>query len=162
MGMSSGGGGGRTPMSEINVTPLVDVMLVLLIIFMVTAPLMTAGVEVDLPNADAPNMPIEEEKLVLIIDAERHVYLKVVGASTEQERVEVPYERLEEALRENALIRASSELYVQADEVVPYGFVAQVLAIVRQAGVEKLGLVTDPRAEVVPALPTPAQPTPAP
>jgi len=159
MGMSTGGGGGsRVPLSEINVTPLVDVMLVLLIIFMVTAPLMSAGVEVDLPNAEGAPMPIEGEKMLLIIDAQQRVYLKVVGGETEQERVEVPFDRLEEALSTNAVIRASSELFVQADQAVPYGFVAQVLAIVRQAGVEQLGLVTDPRAESA----TPVEPTPAP
>ncbi|MCZ7687255.1 MAG: ExbD/TolR family protein [Sandaracinaceae bacterium] len=158
MGMSTGGGGGqgRAPLSEINVTPLVDVMLVLLIIFMVTAPLLSAGVEVDLPNADAPNMPIEEEKMLLIIDAEQRVYLRVIGGETEHERVEVPTDRLAEALSSNALIRESSEIFVQADEAVPYGFVAQVLAIIRQAGVEHLGLVTDPRGEAAAATPTPA------
>ncbi len=158
MGMSTGGGGGsgRAPLSEINVTPLVDVMLVLLIIFMVTAPLLSAGVEVDLPNADAPNMPIEEEKMLLIIDAEQHVYLKVVGGETEHERVEVPFDRLNEALSSNALIRESSEVFVQADEHVPYGFVAQVLAIIRQAGVEKLGLVTERGEGAAPATPVAA------
>jgi biopolymer transport protein TolR len=162
MGMSSGGGDrGRAPLSEINVTPLVDVMLVLLIIFMVTAPLLSAGVEVDLPNADAPNMPIEDEKVMLIIDAERRVYLKVVGGDTEHERVEVPFERLEPALRTNALIQASSEVFVQADETVPYGFVAQVLAVIRQAGVTKLGLVTEPRNGGEPAIAaTPTTPAP--
>jgi biopolymer transport protein TolR len=146
MGMSTGGpGGGRAPMSEINVTPLVDVMLVLLIIFMVTAPLLTAGVEVDLPNAEAPNIQIDSEKAVLIIDADQKVYLKVIGGATESEPVEIPYARLREALLANALIQRSSEIHVQADEHVPYGFVAQVLAIIRQAGVESLGLITDPR-----------------
>ncbi len=158
MGMSTGGGGNRQPLSEINVTPLVDVMLVLLIIFMVTAPLMSAGVEVDLPKAEGAPMPIEDERMLLIIDAEQHVYLKVVGGETEHERVEVPFDRLEEALGTNAVIRASSELFVQADQAVPYGFVAQVLAIVRKAGVEKLGLVTDPRAESA----QPVDPTPTP
>ena len=159
MGMSTGGsGGGRVPLSEINVTPLVDVMLVLLIIFMVTAPLMSAGVEVDLPKAEGAPMPIEGEKMLLIIDAEQRVYLKVVGGETEAERVEVPFDRLQEALSTNAVIRASSELFVQADQAVPYGFVAQVLAIVRQAGVEQLGLVTDPRTESA----TPVEPTPTP
>ncbi len=135
-------------MSEINVTPMVDVMLVLLIIFMVTAPLLAAGVEVDLPNADAPDMPIEDEKMLLIIDAEQRVYLKIVGGQTQEERVEVPADRLREALSTNALIQRTSELFVQADEAVPYGFVAQVLATVRQAGVTKLGLVTEPRGNV--------------
>lgn len=158
MGMSGGGRGGRQPLSEINVTPLVDVMLVLLIIFMVTAPMMTPGVEVDLPKAEGAPMPIEDEKMLLIVDAEQKVYLKVVGGESEHEKVEVPFDRLEEALSSNALIRSSSELFVQADQAVPYGFVAQVLAVVRKAGVEQLGLVTDPRTESG----QPVEPTAAP
>lgn len=147
MGMSSGGGGGgRTPLSEINVTPMVDVMLVLLIIFMVAAPMMTSGVEIDLPRADAPNMPLEEEKLLLLIDSEQHVYLRVVGAN-DPEDLEIPVETLEVSLAQNRRIQESRELYVQADAAVPYGFVVRVLAIVRQAGVEQLGLVTEPRQE---------------
>ena len=148
MGMSGGGRGGRAPMSEINVTPLVDVMLVLLVIFMVTAPLMTAGIEVDLPRADAEDMPLEEEKLLLVIDEDRNVWLRTVGTdSAEDDRNLIPFERLLEVLSTNAIIRDTHELYVQADENVNYGFVAQVLALCRQAGVENLGLVTDPRGE---------------
>src|SRR5690348_3813753 len=131
MAMSGGGqGGNRAPLSEINVTPLVDVMLVLLIIFMVSAPLLTTGVPVDLPQARAPAMEMDNEKLLLTVTRERDVYLG---------ETEVPYDRLEEVLSTNARIRAERELYVQADEDVPYGFVVKVLAIVRRAGVEKLG-----------------------
>lgn len=137
MGFSTGGGGGRAPLSEINVTPLVDVMLVLLIIFMVAAPMMTTGVPVDLPQTKSPQMEVEEEKLLLSITKEKKVFLG---------EHEIPYERLEETLQTNARLAEDKELYVQADENVPYGFVAQVFAIVRQAGVEKLGLVTDPLA----------------
>jgi biopolymer transport protein TolR len=152
--MSGGGGGGRAPLSEINVTPLVDVMLVLLVIFMVTAPLMTAGIEVDLPRADAPEMQLEQEKLLLVIDAEQVIQLRVVGTqSGDDEAVEIPYEELQTRLATNARLRDSHELYVQADAAVSYGFVAQVLAIARQAGVEELGLVTDPRGA---GPPTPA------
>lgn len=136
MGMSTGGGGGRrAPMSEINVTPLVDVMLVLLIIFMVAAPMMTSGVEVDLPNADAPPMEIDQDKMMLTIDREQHVYLG---------EAEVPIERLEEALRTNARLQTEGEIFVQADHSVPYGFVVRVFTAVRAAGVESLGLITDP------------------
>lgn len=136
MGMSGGGGGRkRAPLGEINVTPLVDVMLVLLIIFMVAAPMMTTGVEVDLPQTRAPRMEQDEEKLVLSIDAERQVFL---GEDL------VPPDRLEEALLNNARVQADDEIYVRADASVPYGFVLRVFTIIRQAGVEKLGLVTDP------------------
>ena len=162
MGMSSGGGGrGRAPLSEINVTPMVDVMLVLLVIFMVTAPLMTAGIEVDLPRADAEDMPLEEEKLLLVIDAEQNIWLRAVGSEpgTEENRNLIPFERLLEVLSTNPIIRETHELYVQADQDVRYGFVAQVFALCRQAGVENLGLVTDPRGE---GPPTPARPINAP
>jgi biopolymer transport protein TolR len=135
MGMSSGGGGGRAPLGEINVTPLVDVMLVLLIIFMVAAPMMSTGVEVDLPQTRAPRMEMDEEKLILSIDAQQRVFLG---------EEEVPADRLEEALLNNARLQADDEIYVRADQTVPYGFVLRVFATVRQAGIEKLGLVTDP------------------
>ncbi len=134
MGFSTGGGG-RAPLGEINVTPLVDVMLVLLIIFMVAAPMMATGVEVDLPRTRAPRMELDEEKLILTIDENRDVWL-----GEEQ----VPPERLEEVLLNNARLQEDDEIYVRADESVPYGFVLRVFTIVRQAGIEKLGLVTDP------------------
>ncbi|MDQ3032352.1 MAG: biopolymer transporter ExbD [Myxococcota bacterium] len=122
-------------MSEINVTPMVDVMLVLLIIFMVAAPMMTSGVPVDLPNADAPPMEIDQDKLMLTIDAQQRVYLG---------ETEVPLERLEDALRTNARLQSENEIFVQADHTVPYGFVVRVFTAVRAAGIETLGLVTDP------------------
>jgi biopolymer transport protein TolR len=133
MGMSSGGGKG--PVSEINVTPLVDVMLVLLIIFMVSAPMMTTGIEVDLPKTHAPRMEQEEEKLLLTITKEQKVFLG---------ETEVPYDKLEDALTTNQRLQQDKEIYIQADETVPYGFVAKVMALVRKGGIEKLGLVTDP------------------
>lgn len=135
MGMSGGGGGRRAPLGEINVTPLVDVMLVLLIIFMVAAPMMSTGVEVDLPQTRAPRMEMDEEKLILSIDADQRVYLGVD---------EVPADELEAALLNNARLQEESEIYVRADRTVPYGFVLRVFSTVRQAGIETLGLVTDP------------------
>lgn len=135
IGGSNGGRGRRAPLSEINVTPLVDVMLVLLIIFMITAPMMTAGVDVDLPNTRAPRLDVDEEKLLLSIDTDRQVYLG---------ETPVPEGRLEEALRNNRKLQSDQELYVRADENVPYGFVVKVFALVRDAGIEKVGLVTEP------------------
>ncbi len=157
MAFSSGSGSGRAPMSEINVTPLVDVMLVLLIIFMVAAPMMTAGVQVDLPQADAPRMEVDEQRILLSIDAAQQIF---VGEDP------VPFERLEDVLRHNARLQEERELFVQADETVPYGVVVRVLAVVRRAGVESLGLVTDPLGSGgVPtpaaATHTPTEPTPA-
>ena len=141
MGVSGGGrarrrrGRGRAPMAEINVTPLVDVMLVLLIIFMVSAPMMNTGVEVDLPAAQAPQVEITEEKLLLTVGQDQKVYLG---------RDEVPYERLEATLLANERMKKEKELYVQADENVKYGAVLRVMAAARAAGVEKLGMITDP------------------
>jgi biopolymer transport protein TolR len=135
MGMSTGGGGGRSPVSEINVTPLVDVMLVLLIIFMVSAPMMTKGIEIDLPKTVAPRMEQEEEKLLLTITKEQKVFLG---------ETEVPYDNLEGALTTNERLQRDKELYLQADESVPYGFVAKIMALARRGGIDKVGLVTDP------------------
>lgn len=128
---------GRGPLSEINVTPLVDVMLVLLIIFMISAPLLTTGIDVNLPDTRAPRMDIDKEKLLLTVTAERKVYLG---------ETEVPYDKLEEALSHNERLRTDREVYIQADETVPYGMVAKVMALVRRSGVEKMGIVTDPLA----------------
>jgi biopolymer transport protein TolR len=133
----SSGGGGKAPLGEINVTPLVDVMLVLLIIFMVSAPMMNTGVDVDLPAAQAPRVEIDDEKLLLTIAKDQKVYLG---------RDEIAYEKLEATLLANERMQRDKELYVQADQDVPYGFVVKVLAIIKKAGIQKLGLVTDPLA----------------
>jgi len=122
-------------MSEINVTPLVDVMLVLLIIFMVAAPMMTTGVHVDLPQADAPRMGIDEDKVLLSIDAESRVFLG---------EEEIPLELLADRLSHDERLQRDREIFVQADASVRYGFVVRVLAMVREAGVEQMNLVTDP------------------
>jgi biopolymer transport protein TolR len=133
----SSGGGGKQPVGEINVTPLVDVMLVLLIIFMVSAPMMNTGVDVDLPAAQAPQVQLDEEKLLLTVTRDQKVYLG---------RDEIAFEKLEATLLANDRMQREKELYMQADENVPYGFVAKVIALVKKAGISKLGLVTDPLA----------------
>ncbi len=136
MAMSTGGGrGGRTTMSEINVTPLVDVMLVLLIVFMITAPLIQQGVKVDLPDARAAPVEANDKKLVLSIDAAQKVYIG---------EAEVPLAELEEKLRANAKAQADKELYLHADRNIPYGTVVEVMAAAQRAGVTNLGMVTDP------------------
>ena len=138
---SSSGGGG--PMSEINVTPLVDVMLVLLIIFMVTAPMVQAGLRVDLPTAEAPAIPNAEQKLRVTIGHEDAANPATpIAIWIGQDRTTL--ERLAEQLRANAIVQRDHEAYVQADESIPYGIVVRVLAAMRTAGVERLGIVTDP------------------
>lgn len=136
MGMSAGKGGDLN--SEINVTPLVDVMLVLLIIFMVTAPMMQTGVDLELPQAEASAIPDEEGKLILSIDKAGKVYL---GS------VEVPFEELEVKLSTNAKVQADRELYIEADKNLPYGMVLQTMAIAKKVGVTKLMMLTDPLEE---------------
>ena len=126
-------------MSDINVTPLVDVMLVLLIIFMVTAPLIQSGVKVDLPRASAQQMEHQEEKLVLTITRDRRVFL---GSS------EIPPADLEKKLASNARIQKDKELYLHADRSLPYGQVVEIMAVARRAGVESLGMITDPDREL--------------
>ena len=122
-------------MSEINITPMVDVMLVLLIIFMITAPMIGRGVELDLPKAKAEPMDVDQSKLVMTIDAQRRVFLG---------KTEIPHAKLEDALASNARLKREGELYLQADAGVPYGFVVQVMAIIKKAGIPKLGMITDP------------------
>jgi biopolymer transport protein TolR len=137
MGMSTGGGRGKA-VSDINVTPLVDVMLVLLIIFMVTAPLITQGVDVDLPKTKAQPLEGVENKLVLTLTKDKRIF---IGTNHDNP---IPFEELEEKLKHNQKLQQEKELYLHADHHLEYGFVVQVMARVREAGVEKLGMVTDP------------------
>jgi biopolymer transport protein TolR len=135
MAFSNESGGRGSTLSEINVTPLVDVMLVLLIIFMVAAPMLTTGVNVDLPKADAPRMDINEEQPLITVRRDQRIFLF---------DEEVSLDVLQQRLLTDQRVRKVDEVFVQADEKVPYGVVAQVLALVRQAGIGKMGLVTDP------------------
>src|SRR5512147_1952078 len=136
--MASAGGSGRQTLAEINVTPLVDVMLVLLIIFMVTAPLIQQGVEVRLPEVKAQPVKAEEEKLVLSLKADRTIWL---GAGDDAARLSL--DELEERLRANARLRQDRELYFMADRALPYGFVVEVIPAVQRAGVTNLGMITN-------------------
>ena len=135
MGMGSSRGPGRVTMSEINVTPMVDVMLVLLIIFMVTAPLIQQGVKVNLPEAKAAPVEATEKKLVVSVDAKSRVY---IGDA------EVPLAELEEKLKNNARAQKDKELYLHADRAIPYGVVVEVMAAAQRAGVTNVGMITDP------------------
>jgi biopolymer transport protein TolR len=136
---ASTGGTGRQSLSEINVTPLVDVMLVLLIIFMVTAPLIQQGVEVNLPETRAKTVDSEEQKLVLSIKADKSLYL-----GTSEDAARVPYDALEDKLRANTRAMKDKELYLMADKSLPYGFVVDVMATVQRAGITNVGMITNP------------------
>ena len=132
-------GSGRQTLTEINVTPLVDVMLVLLIIFMVTAPLIQQGVEVKLPEAKAEPVKAEEQKLILSVKEDRTIWL---GTSDQPARVGL--DELEAKLRANVRVAKDHELYLMADRKLPYGYVVEVMAAVQRAGVTNLGMITDP------------------
>ena len=127
--------GGRRLMGEINVTPFVDVMLVLLIIFMIAAPLLTVGVPVDLPKTEAKNLPSEQEPLTITILATGQVYLQNDG---------VAYDQLLPKLVALAGEGYDRRIFIRAAETADYGIVMQVMARVNAAGYRNLGLVTDP------------------
>jgi biopolymer transport protein TolR len=122
-------------MSEINVTPMVDVMLVLLIIFMVTAPLIQQGVAVELPKTKAPTLDVKSERVVLTLTKDQRIFIG---------ETEIPYPQLKAKVGDNLKLRRDKELYLHADRSLPYGFVVDVMAIMKDAGVESLGMVTDP------------------
>ncbi len=141
MGMNMGNGGragtGRTryrPMAEINVTPFVDVMLVLLVVFMVTAPLLTVGVPVDLPKTDASQISTPEEPIVITIDAKNRIYIQ---------ETEVPLESL--AARLGAITGANPDtrIYVRGDRSIEYGRIMEVMGSVGQAGFKKVSLLAN-------------------
>lgn len=122
-------------LSEINVTPFVDVMLVLLIIFMVTAPMMQEGVDVNLPQAKGKSLPTKERRMTITITSKKEVYLN-------DRKVELA--NLEDRLKKVFQDRVNKELFLKADKVVPYGFVVKTMAYIRNAGIDQLGMVTVP------------------
>ena len=130
MAIKTGGGF----LNEINVTPFVDVMLVLLIIFMVTAPLMTQGVEVDLPTTrTVRNLPQDSEHLVLTVRKDGRIFL---------DEYQVSMDELEDHLK-RLVAGQSKQLFLRADKEVPYGTVVQVMGEIKAAGVDKLGIVAE-------------------
>lgn len=137
------GSGNDQFMSEINVTPFVDVMLVLLIIFMVTAPMMVQGVDVDLPAATSSPLPTEEDHLIISIDNDLKVYInnQEVSAAFLTEKLGAVLENLDH-----------NRVYLKADKKVPYGVVVNVMSQIKKAGVESLGMITLPEdAQISPS-----------
>jgi biopolymer transport protein ExbD len=136
MGMS-GGGGTRKLNSNINVTPFVDVMLVLLIIFMVVTPMLQKGVDVRLPVAEYPtDHPDNESVVTLAVKRDRTLYI---------DQIPVPSAELLASIREKFDTRAEKILLLKADEAVDYGRVMEVMEIAREGGVEEIGLITELR-----------------
>lgn len=122
-------------LSDINVTPLVDVMLVLLVIFMVTAPMMMEGVEVNLPQTKAKSIKTREDPLVLTVTKKGEIFL---------EDHKIKLKDLETKVKTIFKYRRGKEVLLRADREVPYGFVIKVIAGVKRAGIDKLGMVTEP------------------
>lgn len=123
----------RGVMSEINVTPFVDVMLVLLIIFMVTAPLLQQGIDVNLPKAKGKELP-PEERINIVIKKGGIIYMNDTPMSLPDVRQKL-----------NAISKANPNIFLRADKDVPYGLVVEVMAEIKEAGIEKLGMITEPK-----------------
>lgn len=127
--------GNSSFMSDINVTPLVDVMLVLLIIFMVTAPMMMQGVSVSLPKTTSKPLAAEKEHLIITVDRSQQIYIN---------DYKVALEALQAKLKKIYEGHPDRKVYLRADKSVPYGTVVRVMSEVKNAGVERLGMVTEP------------------
>lgn len=125
----------RTALSEINVIPLVDIMLVLLIIFMVTAPFMQQGIDVNLPEAKGKALSQEEERIILTITKDNQIFINKnpISLSGLREKLRKIYER-----------KADKEIFLRADKDVSYGFVVKTMAEIKGAGIERLGMITEP------------------
>jgi biopolymer transport protein TolR len=126
----------RAVLSEINVTPFVDVMLVLLIIFMVTAPLLQQGVDVNLPKAKGKDLP-PEERVSIVIKKGGAIFLNDTSLTMDE---------LTKKLA--ALSKLNPNVYLKADKDVPYGLVVEVMGEIKEAGIEKLGMITEPKASL--------------
>ena len=136
MGMTGASDSSDPTMSEINVTPLVDVMLVLLIIFMITAPLMQQGVEIDLPQTQADILDTKDQDLFLLsLTKDRKIYIG---------KTEIPREKLETILEFNEKLKKDKKIDFAADRSLDYGFVVDVMAALRRAGIEQVGMLTEP------------------
>ena len=128
----------REPMSEINVTPFVDVMLVLLIIFMVTAPLLTVGVQVDLPETSAATLPEESEPLTLTINSKGEVFIQ---------ETKIEFDNLIKKILAVSNNRTDTRIYVRGDKTINYGRVLEVMGKLSGSGFTKVALISEPYKE---------------
>ncbi len=128
----------REPMSEINVTPFVDVMLVLLIIFMVTAPLLTVGVQVDLPETSADTLPEESEPLTLTINSKGEVFIQ---------ETKIEFDNLIKKILAVSNNRTDTRIYVRGDKTINYGRVLEVMGKLSGSGFTKVALISEPFKE---------------
>ena len=125
----------RTVLSEINVTPFVDVMLVLLVIFMVTAPLMQSGVEVDIPETESKQaIETKESDIVLTINSKSEIFIN---------KTKIGLKTLKSKLQEIYKGKRKKEIYLRADKTIPYGFIVKVMAIAKNSGIDSMGMITE-------------------
>lgn len=141
------GRGRRGGFRDINVTPLVDVMLVLLVVFMVTAPLLTTGLRIDLPEVKAANTPVKDARLLVSITKEERVLFGEEDVTS----------HVDDALKNSARVQQERELYIRADKDARYEIVAKVVAAARNSGVESLNLLVEPVLEDAPEEPIKAK-----
>jgi biopolymer transport protein TolR len=141
MGMQTGKNNGRSVMSEINVTPFVDVMLVLLVIFMVTTPILYQGVDVNLPKTESRPMPSldRERKVVVTLNGSGEIFIEKERYTLDQLRIEI-----RKLMAERGKNLTDEDVFLRADTSVPYGTVVEVMSEIRNAGVQKIGLITEP------------------
>ncbi len=125
------------PIADINVTPFVDVMLVLLIIFMVTAPLIHQGIDIELPKTQASGLPTDREPLIVAVKRDGTIFVQ---------KTKVKSNELESKLKKILESRGEGQVFLRADARVNYGTVARTLAILRRAGATRIGMVTEPEA----------------
>ena len=139
----------RRPMSETNVVPYIDVMLVLLVIFMVTAPLMMQGVTIDLPDTDSKPLSNEQDDpLVITVDAEGKIFVNTGMPRAGEEGVRATIFSLADQAEKIIGARPDIAVYVRADKTIAYGEVIEVMTVLQRAGAESVGLVTDPVEEL--------------
>ncbi len=129
-------GRNRSVLSEINIIPFVDIMLVLLVIFMVTAPLLQQGVDVNLPQAKGKELP-PEERISIVIKRDRTIYMNDTPVA-----LPVMKQKLE------AISKLNPNIFLKADKDVPYGLVVEIMGEIKEAGIEKLGMITEPKLDM--------------
>jgi biopolymer transport protein TolR len=137
MAMGAARKGRRGGFRDINITPLVDVMLVLVIVFMVTAPLLTTGLRINLPEVHAANTPVKDARLLVTVTKDEKVLFGEEDVTS----------HIDQALKDNPRVQKEHELYIRADKDARYGIVATVVAAARNSGVESLNLLVQPEVE---------------